>query len=137
MGYYDIPAIIDHILETTNKTKLTYIGHSMGSTMFFVCMSMRPEYNEKIDLMFALAPVAFVGHATSFFKLFAPFAYNFQRFYERYGGGQLIPELLQEIINPFFATSCNFAPVINCNICSNSYFYLFNSDGRQMNYVRI
>lgn len=58
MGTYDVPAEIDHILATTGQKKLYYIGHSMGTTMFFVMMSQRPEYNEKIHVMLAFAPVA-------------------------------------------------------------------------------
>jgi pimeloyl-ACP methyl ester carboxylesterase len=59
MGTYDLPAEIDYILATTGQKKLYYIGHSMGTTMFFVMMSQRPEYNEKIYVMLAFAPVAF------------------------------------------------------------------------------
>jgi pimeloyl-ACP methyl ester carboxylesterase len=59
MGTHDVPAEIDHILGTTGQDKLYYIGHSMGTTMFFVMMSQRPEYNEKIHAMIAFAPVAF------------------------------------------------------------------------------
>jgi pimeloyl-ACP methyl ester carboxylesterase len=59
MGTYDVPAEIDLILETTGQAKLFYIGHSMGTTMFFVMMSQRPEYKEKLHAMIALAPTAF------------------------------------------------------------------------------
>lgn len=58
IGVYDIPAIIDHILNTTNQKKLNYIGHSQGTTSFFVLASMRPEYNEKLLDVHLLAPVA-------------------------------------------------------------------------------
>jgi pimeloyl-ACP methyl ester carboxylesterase len=59
MGYFDIPATIDHIIATTGQ-KIYYIGHSMGTTMFFVMTSTRPEYNEKLRLAVALAPAAFL-----------------------------------------------------------------------------
>jgi lysosomal acid lipase/cholesteryl ester hydrolase len=39
---------------------LIYIGHSMGTTALFVMLSEMPEYNEKIKLFIALAPVAFM-----------------------------------------------------------------------------
>lgn len=39
IGKYDIPTTIDYILEKTNFTKVHYIGHSQGSTSFFVMMS--------------------------------------------------------------------------------------------------
>ena len=59
MGYYDIPATIDYIIAITGE-KLYYIGHSMGTTILFVMTSTRPEYNAKLRLAFALAPVAFL-----------------------------------------------------------------------------
>lgn len=62
MGHYDTPAFIDHILAATKQEKLFYIGHSQGTTSFFVMASQRPEYNEKIRLMISLAPVAFMAH---------------------------------------------------------------------------
>ena len=65
MGVYDLPAVIDYILNATGNQKLYYIGHSMGTTMFYVLMSERPQYNSKISAMFSLAPVAFLSHMTN------------------------------------------------------------------------
>lgn len=39
---------------------LIYVGHSMGTTSCLVLLSEKPEYNEKIKLFIALAPVAFM-----------------------------------------------------------------------------
>jgi Predicted hydrolases or acyltransferases (alpha/beta hydrolase superfamily) len=60
MGYYDMPATIDYILNITKEAKVYYIGHSMGTTMLFVMASLRPEYNDKIRLGMALAPIAYL-----------------------------------------------------------------------------
>lgn len=57
IGTYDTPAIIDHILNTTNHQKLTYIGFSQGTTSFLAFASMRPEYNQKLLDVHLLAPV--------------------------------------------------------------------------------
>lgn len=62
IGYYDIPACIDYILATTNQQKIFYLGHSQGNTAFFAMAAQRPEYNEKIRLMVALAPIAFISN---------------------------------------------------------------------------
>lgn len=32
MGYYDLPAVIDYVLATTDHSNLAYVGHSMGET---------------------------------------------------------------------------------------------------------
>jgi pimeloyl-ACP methyl ester carboxylesterase len=65
MGMYDLPAEIDYILASTTQKDLSYVGHSMGTTMFFVLMSKKPEYNAKIRHMIALAPVAFLRNTKS------------------------------------------------------------------------
>ncbi|XP_045768704.1 lipase member J-like [Maniola jurtina] len=62
IGYYDLPAIIDTILNTTAAESLTYIGHSQGTTACYVLGSQRKEYNSKINVMISLAPVAYVHH---------------------------------------------------------------------------
>jgi len=72
MGKYDVPAEIDHALMTANQTKLHYIGFSMGTSMFWVMCATRPEYNEKIKLMTALAPVVFINNMVGFPRLIAP-----------------------------------------------------------------
>lgn len=74
IGYYDLPAMVDHILKTTGRDKLHYIGHSQGGADFFVMTSDRPEYNEKILLMQGLAPAVFMSHCQSLvLKYLAPF----------------------------------------------------------------
>ncbi|XP_030555997.1 lipase 1 [Drosophila novamexicana] len=62
IGMYDLPAMIDKVLAKTGYQKLSYFGHSQGTTTFFVMTSSRPEYNAKVHIMQALAPVAFMTH---------------------------------------------------------------------------
>lgn len=59
-GKYDLPAEIRKITEVTSK-KITYIGHSMGSTSMLVTGSLRPEILSELELVILLAPVA-AGH---------------------------------------------------------------------------
>lgn len=65
IGCYDLPAIIDYILEKTGHSKLYFIGHSQGAASFYVMGSEKPEYIAKIKGMISLAPVAFVGNQKS------------------------------------------------------------------------
>ncbi|CAG4991873.1 unnamed protein product [Colias eurytheme] len=61
-GYYDLPAFIDTVLEKTGEKKLNAIGISQGTAMFFIMGSLRPEYNEKVNALVAMAPVAYLNH---------------------------------------------------------------------------
>lgn len=65
IGYYDAPASIDYILNHTGQSKLTYVGHSQGSLLFFIMASERPEYQQKIEIMHAIGPAVFLGNTTS------------------------------------------------------------------------
>ncbi|XP_047503643.1 lipase 1-like [Pieris napi] len=58
-GIYDLSAIIDFILQVTGAKKLNAIGHSAGNTVFYVLGSIRPQYNSKINVLIALAPIAY------------------------------------------------------------------------------
>ncbi|XP_050093880.1 lipase 1-like [Anopheles aquasalis] len=60
IGRYDLPAMVDHVLTETGHSKLHYVGHSQGTTIFFVLNAERPEYNRKFELMQALAPAVFM-----------------------------------------------------------------------------
>lgn len=63
IAIYDLPASIDYILEKTNRTRLHYVGFSQGTTLFFILTTQRPEYNEKITSMIAMAPVVYMTHS--------------------------------------------------------------------------
>ncbi|XP_034832271.1 lipase 1-like [Maniola hyperantus] len=60
MGVYDLPAIIDLVLNETGANNLTAIGHSQGNTIYYVLGSEKPEYNSKINVLISLAPMAYV-----------------------------------------------------------------------------
>lgn len=86
MGMSDVPQMIDYVLEQSGEEALFYIGHSQGTTDFYVMTSQRPEYNAKIRAMFSLAPIAYMNHMTSpLMKLLAFFdgtvevRYNFKK----------------------------------------------------------
>lgn len=57
--------MIDYMIEITANKKVFYVGHSQGNSEFFAMASLRPEYNDKIALMSAMAPVAHMRHVTS------------------------------------------------------------------------
>ncbi|OWR49465.1 lysosomal acid lipase [Danaus plexippus plexippus] len=59
-GIYDLPASIDKVLEVTGLPKIMYIGFSMGTTSFFITLSEKPEYNDKVLAYMALAPAVYM-----------------------------------------------------------------------------
>jgi lysosomal acid lipase/cholesteryl ester hydrolase len=72
IGQFDLPTMIDFVLEKTKKSKLFYVGFSQGTTVLFVLMSLRPEYNQKIFQAHFLAPSAFIRQNSNLmFRLIA------------------------------------------------------------------
>lgn len=75
IGNVDLPTMIDYALGHSGEPRLHYIGHSQGTTVFFVMGSLRPDYNAKIISMHALAPVAFMANNRNPLLLFiSPYA---------------------------------------------------------------
>lgn len=69
-GKSDLPAMIDYVLQHTNRSQLEFVCHSMGSTAFFVMMNYYPAMNEKIQRASIMAPVTNIeqvfGHPRRF-----------------------------------------------------------------------
>lgn len=65
LGIYDLPAVIDYVLEETELKKVSYVCHSMGCAGFFVLLSEHPEYNDKVTTTVALGPVTHFRHTKS------------------------------------------------------------------------
>ena len=65
MSNYDLPAMINYVLQVTNQTQLIYIGHSQGTMIQFAQLSKNSDLNSKIKLFIALGPVATVSHLRS------------------------------------------------------------------------
>lgn len=63
-GYYDVAATIDYIIENTGESRVKALAQSQGTTVFYVLLSTRPEYNEKLEVLVSLAPVSYVHHAS-------------------------------------------------------------------------
>ncbi|KAK4821208.1 hypothetical protein QYF61_015776 [Mycteria americana] len=65
MAMYDLPAMIDFVLQKTGQKQIYYIGYSQGCTIAFIAFSSMPELAQKIKMFFALAPVVTIKHARS------------------------------------------------------------------------
>ena len=58
MVEYDLPAMINMVREKTSAKKITYIGHSQGTTIFFMLVMHNPAFAEEaIDHYVALGTV--------------------------------------------------------------------------------
>ncbi|XP_049511210.1 lipase member M-like [Dermacentor silvarum] len=62
IGRYDVAAVIDLVLNVTGASQVTLLAFSQGVAASLVLLSTKPEYNEKVELFVAYAPVANITH---------------------------------------------------------------------------
>jgi len=66
LGRFDLKAMIDHALEVSSAQKLSYVGHSQGTTqMFLGLVEDEAWFASRVGLFVALAPVVHMNHKTS------------------------------------------------------------------------
>lgn len=49
MVTYDTPAIVDKILNVTNRSSINYVGHSQGTMVMFAKLSLDLEFSKKVS----------------------------------------------------------------------------------------
>ena len=93
MGTKDLPAFIDFVTNKTGLESISYVGHSEGTTQFFLGASLLPDYfREKINLSILLAPVAKTTHIPiNSIQDAAPHVYEIQKALDLIGMYNLIP----------------------------------------------
>ncbi|KPI95464.1 Lipase 1 [Papilio xuthus] len=112
-GNYDVPAVIDYVLNVTSELKLFYIGHSQGTTDFFIMASLRPEYNSKIYLSIQLAPIAWFKYINSpILKFIAQFSPLLKSYFDAFGVGELLAR--GQLIHIIVEYLCQIAPQEVC-----------------------
>lgn len=132
MAKYDLTAIIDYALNATGQEKLYYVGHSQGTTSAFALLSESPEYNKKIEIFIALAPVATVGYITCAIKYLAPFTKEIDFLFEILGVNEFLPD--EFIIKYLSELVCDSDVRM---LCEDIIFLFFGEDKYQLNSTRM
>lgn len=68
MADYDLPAMINYVLNVTGREQLFYVGHSQGTLIAFTGFSDNPALGNKIKAFIALAPVYTLNNTTEIAK---------------------------------------------------------------------
>lgn len=100
IALHDLPTMINFVLKTSNQDKMYYVGYSQGTTAFFALASSRPEYNNKIIMMYALSPMVYMSNVRSpLFRLIAPNSRFSDKLSHQLGHGEFKPssELVQTV----------------------------------------
>ncbi|XP_015789221.1 lipase 3 [Tetranychus urticae] len=122
MGLYDIPAMVDYIIQETGYEKIVYIGYSQATIAMLTLLAKHPEFAIKLDLNINIAPIAFYGN-TNGLSAFVPRSILLSRIGLLYSG-PLIPFL--PFVDAFTSILCT-SNVLS-SICLEIYNYLFGPD---------
>ncbi|XP_012529859.1 lipase 3 [Monomorium pharaonis] len=130
IGTIDLPATIDHIVKTTGLKKMFYIGHSQGTTAFFVMATELPEYQKYIEEAYIMAPIVYSGRMKSpllqlmsQFSLFGEYLWKLVGFYEFNLDNDIVKGAAQLICSE---------KAITQPICSNVMFLLTGFNPEQL-----
>lgn len=130
MGIYDLPAAIDYALDIGKQKRLFYIGHSQGTTVYYVMASQLPEYNSKVTAHFSMAPIAYVNHLASPMLMYmALFQYQLEFFYSLFGKHEFAPT--DSFMHNMTKLYCQLEPWKT--MCANSLFMMCGYNPKQFN----
>ena len=83
--------MVDYVLNYTNHSQLSYVGHSQGTLMGFLGFSSSKELADKIKIFAAMAPVLYVGHIKGLVKFIAENYYDLHLVTELFGIHEFLP----------------------------------------------
>ena len=130
---FDIPATLNYILNYTQSSSLSYVGHSQGTTIAFAEFSRNQTLASKVDLFIALAPVAYVGNMISPLRYLSYFTGELEFLFKLLGVRDFnLPPKIQEWLADL---TCN--PEIGEVFCANVAFLLCGFDKAQLNETRM
>jgi len=111
MAKYDLPAMIDYVLENTGQPQLYYVGYSQGTMIAFAGLSESISLQKKIKKFFAIAPVTRLTNITPFLKEVAHYEPIIEWIQRKYNIHQFLPhnqvtEFLAEVVCPLKPYFC-------------------------------
>ncbi|XP_030378029.1 lipase 3 [Scaptodrosophila lebanonensis] len=135
IGIYDLPAMIDNVLYQTGEESLQYVGHSQGTTSFFVLNTMIPRFKNRIRSAHLLAPVVWMDHMESpLAKVGGPLLGQPNAFIELFGNAEFLPNTYA--MQLMGSLMCRDSSAVQA-LCSNALFLMGGWDSPYLNATMI
>lgn len=135
VGTTDIPANLDYIRDVTGQERVHYIGHSQGTTVFWVFGSERPEYQNRIISMQALAPAAYMHNTKSPYVIWlAAYLYTTELSLEMMGTYYFSPTQEMDLKGGY--EQCRDGAPSQA-MCANTIFLMAGYNTQELNMVSI
>ncbi|XP_073822019.1 lipase 3-like [Musca autumnalis] len=95
IGYYDLAATMDYMLQNITDPRqksLHYVGHSQGTTIVTVLMSMREEYQRYLRTVNLWSPVIFLDNTENrLLKVLSPYMGYHNIVTEKFSRQEFVP----------------------------------------------
>lgn len=127
IGFFDLPAMINYILSTTQKPSLFYVGHNQGTTALLVLLSTKSEYNVKILHAQLFAPIAFMDYPHPLISLNLAENVRRSQLYRNHNFFSMISRA-----NLLLETYCTDKSSTTMLFCSNLWFLIFGRNLRDI-----
>jgi len=127
MARYDLPAMIEFVVQMTSMQQLSYVGHSQGTLEAFIAFSQNETLASHISIFSAMAPIAYLGNIKGVLKEFAVPGYVI---YATYG----LKEFPKNISKSHVAwgTTCSD----DIELCTNLFCSIYGCDPENWNKTR-
>ncbi len=138
MATFDLPSMISYILNVTQQTKISYVGHSQGTAIGFAQFgNPNSTVAKNVSFWAALAPVAHLGHIKSPFRyLTTPtIQIDLEVFWHiLFGKNEFLPS---DAITQWLGAFACAKSTAGKDICENIYFVIFGPDKKNLNETRL
>jgi pimeloyl-ACP methyl ester carboxylesterase len=128
IGFYDLKAMIDFTLSTTNTSKCFYVGYSQANTELLVLLSSRTEYNKKIIQAHMMSIAAALPNIHELGKFLSPLVINYAKSHDDFlyiNMKSFIPFQVQ-----LAKMLCNSFVPLRVEICKNIIFFMVGRNRR-------
>ncbi|CAN7988476.1 unnamed protein product [Ixodes hexagonus] len=133
MIQYDLPEMLNFVLNRTKREKLFYVGHSQGNMIMFGLLSQHPEYSKKIELLCALGPVTTIAHTRSPIRFLAPFVEDIGALFYLLGEYEFLPNNM--LVKLLADTLCRYKG--SRQMCENVIFFICGPETKGLNVTRL
>jgi lysosomal acid lipase/cholesteryl ester hydrolase len=111
LAAYDVPAMIEYVLQATNSSQIAYVGFSQGSTQGFASLFSKSKLQSQVSLFIALSPALKSSGLSSFWlqKLLHTFPHLLFHVFGRHGMLSFCEDVRQVLSKSFFANIVKYA----------------------------
>ncbi|XP_029158373.1 lipase member K-like isoform X1 [Nylanderia fulva] len=134
-GIYDLPAMITYITDMRSQPLHAYIGHSKGTSAFYIMAIHRPKIARMIKMMINTGPAVFVDHMKSPLRPILYLIKEFQSILRVLFHDELFPEYVNNILKTLLGCNLSF---YQAELCANNFLFIpFGYNPEQLNLTNL